>query len=151
MTDPRITRSRDAERAVADLAREHEVLAGMTGADSRRIDGLVKDVGQINGNVEAVRQKVDGVADGVNELRDALTVLVRHDIKMQHTDSEVVSLRRDVADMGARVQTLERHERVQVLERQIGPLVELRTWVIGGGLTVLSVVALAVLALVIRR
>ena len=151
MTDPRIIRTRDAERAVADLAREHEALAGMTGADSRRIDALVGDVGQIRGNVEAVREKVDGVASGVNELRDALTVLVRHDIKMQHTDVEVVALRKDVSEMGVRVQVLEKHERVQELERQVGPLVETRRGLIMLASAVAVTILLAIVGLVLKR
>ncbi len=139
MTDPRIIRTRDTERAIADLAREHQALAGMTGADSARIDGLVKDVGTINGNVQAVREKVDDVADGVNELRDALTVLVRHDVKMQHHDQEVAALRKDVSDVGSRVMTL---------EKQIGPVMETRGWIIGGGLGILALIGLAVAKLV---
>jgi predicted RNase H-like nuclease (RuvC/YqgF family) len=140
MTEPRIIRGRDAERAVADLAREHEVLAGMTGADSRRIDALVGDVGQIKGQVQSVKEKVEGVADGVNELRDALTVLVKHDMKMQHTDGEVVSLRRDVLDISGRV-----HE----LERQMGPVVETRAWAIRGILAAVALVGIAIAKLVI--
>jgi predicted RNase H-like nuclease (RuvC/YqgF family) len=140
VTEPRIIRGRDAERAVADLAREHEVLAGMTGADSRRIDALVGDVGQIKGQVQSVKEKVEGVADGVNELRDALTVLVKHDMKMQHTDGEVVSLRRDVLDISGRV-----HE----LERQMGPVVETRAWAIRGILAAVALVGIAIAKLVI--
>jgi hypothetical protein len=142
MTDPRIIRARDGDRAAAELAREHDALAGMMGADSRRIDALVGDVGQIRGNVEAVRQKVDGVADGVNELRDALTVLVRHDIKMQHTDSEVVSLRKDVSEMGVRVQTI---------EKQVGPLVETRKGLIVLASAVAVTILLAIVGLVIKQ
>lgn len=141
MTQPRTIRATDAERAVADLAREHQVLAGMSGADSARIDALVGDVGTIKGNVQVVGAKVDGVATSVNELRDALTVLVRHDVQMQHNTSETVSMRGDLADMSTRVQTL---------EKQVGPLIELRLWVIGGGLTVLALVGVAIVKLVMR-
>lgn len=141
MTQPRVIRTTDAERALSELAREHQALAGMTGADSGRIDALVGDVGAIRGTVQVIGSKVDGVADSVNELRDALTVLVRHDVQMQHQSAEAVVLRKDVADMGGRVQTL---------ERQIGPLIEMRAWVIGGGLGVLGLIGLAIAKLVMR-
>ena len=142
MTEPRIIRARDPERASEELAREHDVLAGMMGADSRRIDGLVKDVGQINGNVEAVKQKVEGVANGVNELRDALTVLVRHDIKMQHHDAEAQALRKDLTGMDSRVQTL---------EKQVGPLVETRRGLIVLASAVAVTILLAIVGLVMKQ
>jgi hypothetical protein len=50
-------------------------------------------------------------------------------------------MRGDLADMSIRVQTL---------EKQVGPLIELRLWVIGGGLTVLALVGVAVVKLVMR-
>ncbi len=122
MTEPRIIRGlTDTDRALQDLARDQRALAGMTGADSARIDTLVKEVGTMGGNVEAVRQKVDGVAEGVNELRDALTVLVRHDVQMQNHAAQSDAMKRDVIGLG---------ERVQTLEKQIGPVIEMRTWVI---------------------
>ena len=142
MSQPRIIRgSIDAERAVEDLANEHKRLAGMTGADSARIDALVGDVGIVKGNIQVVGAKVDGVASSVNELRDALTVLVRHDVQVQQHAAENVILRKDVTDIGGRV---------QVLERQIGPLIEMRTWVIGGGLGILALIGIAVAKLVMR-
>lgn len=138
---PRTTRVIDAERALSELAREHQALAGMTGADSARIDALVGDVGQIRGNVQVVHAKVDSVATGVNELRDALAVLVRHDVQMQHHSAAAQALRTDMDGIDKRVQTV---------EKQIGPVVELRAWVIGAGLAALGVVGLAGLALVMR-
>jgi prophage DNA circulation protein len=141
MSTPRVIRSVDAEQAAEALAREHQALAAMTGADSMRIDALVGDVGSIKGSVAAVREKVDGVANGVNELREALTVLVRHDVQMQHHNATAVVLRADVDAIDKRVQTI---------EKQVGPLVEMRSWVIGGGLMVLGVVGAAVLALVMK-
>jgi hypothetical protein len=142
MSQPRIIRGAiDAEKAVEDLANEHKRLAGMTGADSARIDALVGDVGTIKGNVQVVGAKVDGVASSVNELRDALTVLVRHDVQMQHQTADAALLRSEVATMSGRVQTL---------EKQVGPLIEMRTWVIGGGLGILALIGLAVAKLVMR-
>ena len=142
MSQPRIIRGAiDAERAVEDLANEHKRLAGMTGADSARIDALVGDVGAIRGNVQAVAGKVDGVASSVNELRDALTILVRHDEQMRSYSAAALSVRADVDGID---------KRMQVLERQIGPLIEMRTWVIGGGLGILALIGIAVAKLVMR-
>jgi predicted RNase H-like nuclease (RuvC/YqgF family) len=139
MPPERRTRVIDPERAITDLAREHEVLAGMTGADSRRIDHLVVDVGEIKGTVSAVKEQVSNVANGVNELRDALTVLVKHDLRLQHSDGQVTALREATAELD---------KRVHVLERQIGPVVEMRSWVIGGGLGILALIGLALAKLV---
>lgn len=139
MASPRVIRNVDGEQAAHDLAREHH--AAMTGADSARIDSLVGDVGAIRGDVQAVRSKVDDVVGGVNELREALTVLVRHDVQMQHHNATAVILRADVDAIDKRLQTA---------EKQIGPLVEMRSWVIGGGLMVLGIVGAAIVALVMK-
>ena len=141
MTATRTVRTTDAERAINELAREHQALSNMTGSDSARIDSLVGDVGTIKGHVQVVGAKVDGVATSVNELRDALTILVRHDEQMRSYATAAASVRADVDKMDGRVQTL---------ERQIGPLIEMRMWVIGGGLGALGLIGLAVAKLVMR-
>lgn len=141
MTAPRVIRATDAERALNDMAREHEALANMTGADSRRIDKLVGEVGTMGGDVKAVREKVDGVAAGVNELRDALTVLVRHDVQMQHHASEAQALRKETTALDGRV---------QILEKQVGPLVETRKGILVMASAVAVTILLAILGLVIK-
>lgn len=141
MTPPRIVRATDAERALSDMAREHEALANMTGADSRRIDKLVGEVGTMGGDVKAVKEKVDGVAAGVNELRDALTVLVRHDVQMQHNTAEAQALRKETAEIRADVQTL---------KEQVGPLVETRKGLIVLASAVAVTILLAIVGLVLK-
>lgn len=141
MTGARVIRSTDAERAISDMAREHEALANMTGADSRRIDKLVGDVGALGGDVRAVKEKVEGVADGVNELRDALTVLVRHDVQMQNHAAQSDAMKRDVISLGDRVQTL---------EKQVGPLVETRKGLIVLAGAVATTILLALVGLVLK-
>ena len=142
MTEPRVLRGlTDTDRALSELARDQRALAGMTGADSARIDKLVGEVGTLGGDVRAVKEKVEGVADGVNELRDALTVLVRHDVQMTHNTAEAASLRKETAALD---------NRVQVLERQVGPLVETRKGIMVLASAVAVTILLAIVGLVLK-
>ena len=114
--------------------REHDALGAMLGADTRRIDHLVQDVGAIKGDVRNVR-------DGVDKLQDALSVLVRFEVRMeQHTSSAAATESR-----------LKEHDgRLQSIERKVTGWDETRTWVLRAGLLVLGAVGLAVVGLVIK-
>jgi septal ring factor EnvC (AmiA/AmiB activator) len=131
----------DAERAVSQLDQQGQALAKMTSAESQRIDGLVKDVGAIKGDVSAVNNKVDSVVSGVDKLNTAMADMVKFTIRVEHQHQAQDAYRATVAAHEQRIQTLEKQvdplvkakldERVPTLEKQIGPLIELRTWVIG--------------------
>lgn len=150
----------DPERAMSQLDRDNRALADMTGADSRRIDNLVDDVGQIKGHVAAVNGKVDGVATGLDKLNTHMAALVKFQIQVENTHLAQESARATQATHELRIQTLERRvdpivdmklsDRVPTLEKQIGPLLELRTWVIGGGLFSITLLGAAVVNLVLR-
>ena len=120
---------------------EADVLAGMMGADSRRVDDLVQDVGSIKGDVREVRSGLAGLVKGVDQLTSAMAVLVTHEVKMGHTSAEVAMLRVDVAS---------HDQRLQSIERKVGGWDEARLWLIRAGLLVLTTVGLAVVGLVLK-
>ena len=120
---------------------EADVLASMMGADSKRVDDLVQDVGAIKGDVSGVRRDIAGIVKGVDQLTSAMAVLVTHEVKMGHTSAEVASLRIDVAN---------HDQRLQSIERKVGGWDEARLWLIRAGLLVLGTVGLAVVGLVLK-
>lgn len=131
----------DPDAAFSMQQRQTEALANMMASDSTRIDTLFKDVGAMRGTVEVVDSKVDAVAAGVNKLTDAMAVLVKHEVAMEHNAAEVRELRVAQADQ---------EKRLQAVERKVPGYDELRAWVIRAGLGVLGVVGLTVLLLVMK-
>ena len=131
----------DPDAAFSLQQRQAEALADMMSADSSRIDTLFKDVGAMRGTVEVVHSKVNDVAAGVDKLSDALAVMVRHELTMEHTAAEV----RTMTDRQGKFD-----ERLHSLERKAPGWDEARTWVLRAGLGVLGVVGLAVVALVLK-
>lgn len=122
--------------------READALAAMMGADSRRIDGLVGDVGEVKGDVRALRADMGRVSEGVDELRGAMTILARHSVMMETTTTDVASLRANVEKIDGRVQTI---------ERDMPGLQEMRAWAIRAMLGTLVMVGAAVVALVVHK
>lgn len=120
---------------------EADVLAGMMGADSRRVDALVSDVAEVKGDVRALRGDMSHITDGIGELRGAMAVLGRHSVLMETNAAEMASLR---ATQG----TLDM--RVRAIELEVPGLREARAWIVRGGLGVVALVCLAVLGLVVK-
>ena len=116
------------------MTTEADALANMMAADSRRVDQLVEDVGVVKGRMESVHT-------GVNELRSALAVLVKHEVLMNEHARIAVSVSSDVAALDVRV---------QAIECEMPQLKESRQWVVRGMLLVLAMVGLALLALVVN-
>jgi septal ring factor EnvC (AmiA/AmiB activator) len=114
---------------------ETDALANMMAADSRRIDTLVQDVGEVKGTVSHIH-------DGVDKLQNALTILVRHETRMVEYSEKHASAnnRLDVMD-----------QRVKEIEKKLPALEETRGWTVKGILTVIAAVGFAVLALVIKQ
>lgn len=116
------------------MTSEADALANMMAADSKRVDQLVDDVGIVKGRMESVHA-------GVNELRAALTVLVKHEVLMGQNSQAAIDLRGEVAAINARV---------HVVEKEIPSLKETREWIVRGMLAILGVLGLAVVALVMK-
>lgn len=122
--------------------READALANMMGADSRRIDDLVGDVGEIKGDMRTLKADSARTATGVEQLQESMVVLSRHAVLMETQSAEIASIR-------AKHEKLD--TRVQVIEKDMPPLKEARGWMTRGILMVLCGVGLALLTLVIRK
>lgn len=122
--------------------READALANMMGADSRRIDDLVGDVGEIKGDMRTIKADSARTATGVEQLQQSMVVLSRHAVLMETQSAEIASIR-------AKHEKLD--TRVQVIEKDMPPLKEARGWMTRGILMVLCGVGLALLTLVIRK
>ena len=120
---------------------EADVLASMMGADSKRVDDLVQDVGSIKGDVRSVRSDLAGIVKGVDALTSAMAILVRHDVQMGHNSAEVATMRSDLTG---------HDQRLQCIERKVGGWDEARLWLIRAGLLVLATVGLAIVGLVLK-
>lgn len=132
----------DHDTAFSLAQQETDALASMMGADSQRIDSLVKDVGHIKGEMSHAREAQQTIVKGVDELKNAMAVLVRHEVVMEQHGTAVSAVR---ADQRAQ------DERLQSLERKAPGWDETRAWVVRAGMLVVAAVALALLALVIRK
>lgn len=137
-------RAQNIDFAVAAeaLAREHEMLANLQGADSSRVDGLVRDVGAIKGNVESLQGDMSRVASGVDQLQHSMVILSRHAVLMETQSAEIAQLR---------TTSIDHEKRIQAAESALPPLVEMRKWLVNGMLGALGVVGLAVIGTVIVR
>lgn len=132
----------DPERAVEELAREHDALAAMQGADSGRVDRLVQDVGAIRGKVVSIESDMQRVGDGIDELRESMTILNRHSALLELAQAEHAGIRKDLADIDGRL---------RVVETDLPPLKEARVWMIGGLAVVVLAVVSGLLAHIIRN
>lgn len=120
---------------------ETDVLAGMMGADSRRIDGLVDGMGQVRGEVTHLRGDVSTLIKGVDNLQQAMVGVARHAVLMEAARDDAVEERK------AR-ERLE--ERVTVIEGHMPGLIETRAAVMRAIWGVVAVVGIAVVGLVIK-
>lgn len=142
MPGSRASTTFDADRAAHELAREHEALASMQGADSRRIDSLVQDVGEIKGDMRSLMGGVGRLGDGVEKLQESMAAFNRHAVIVETQASDIASLRRETAGLDTRL---------RAVEMDIPPLKEARKLLWGGMVTTIGAVGAALLALVIRK
>lgn len=132
----------DADRAAQELAREHEALASMQGADSRRIDSLVSDVGEIKGDMRSLRGDMQRVGSGVEQLQESMVVLNRRAVLMETQASDIATLRRESSALD---------QRLRSVEMAIPPLQEVRSDIRKGMIFVIAGVGAALLMLVIKK
>jgi chromosome segregation ATPase len=109
----------------AGWERENEVLAAMAGAESRRVDRLVDDVGEIKGQVEGLRNDTGRINKGVEELRESMAALNRHSILLEKQQDGHAMLRRDHEDLKIAHHALD--NRVRTMEVHMPGLQEMRT------------------------
>lgn len=138
----RPTMAFDSGRAAQELAREHEALANMQGADSARVDNLVKDVGQIKGDIGTLKADMGRVGTGIDQLQQSMAVLSRHAVLMETQASDIATLGRETGALD---------QRLRAVEVVMPQLQEVRGDIRKGMIFVVAGVAAAVLALVIKR
>ena len=153
---PEHTRTTNFDLAADALAREHEALANMQGSESRRVDGLVSDVGIIKGRVENLQGDMSRVVSGVEQLAKSMVDMNRHTIMLENHALETARLRTGFENHETRLQEVEQAmperlgTRLHDVETAIPPLVETRLWAVRGILGAVGVVGLALLALVLK-
>lgn len=92
-----------------DLAqREADALASMLGADSRRIDDLVDNVGEIKGDVRTLKADASRTANGVEQLQQSMAILNRHAVVMETQSAEISIMRTKHDALDSRVRDIER-------------------------------------------
>lgn len=132
----------DPERAAVALAREHDALAAMQGAESQRVDLLVQDVGEIKGNVKTLQGDVSRVNTGVDRLMDSMTVLNRHAVQMETHASTLSNIAADQKDL---------ESRTSVIEKGVPNWERTSKLVDRGMLAVITAVGMALLGLVLIK
>lgn len=120
---------------------EADILAGMMGADSRRVDALVSDVGQVKGDVRALRGDMGHITDGIGELRGAMAVLSRHAVLMETNAAEMAQMRSAHLLMDVRV---------RAVELEMPGLKEARASIMRGVFGLVALVGIALLMLVLK-
>lgn len=113
-------------------------MTSMTATDefarALRVDALADDVADVKADVRQIR-------GGVDELRSALAVLVRHEVRMETHTTDFGKLRDHVDSMDTRL---------HLVEQKMPALEETRGWVVRALIAVVGTVLLAVVALVVK-
>jgi len=122
--------------------READALASMMGADSRRIDDIVDNVGEIRGDVRALKADASRTANGVEQLQQSMAILNRHAVVME-TQSAEISVMRNKFD------TLD--VRVRDIERDMPALKDSRADIKKGVWIVIAIVIAAVVGLILKK
>lgn len=120
---------------------EADVLAGMMGADSRRVDDLVSDIGQVKGDVRGLRGDVVRLTEGVDDLRGAMTVLTKHSLLMESITTDLTSMR---------VTATKLDDRLREVELEMPALKETRLAMMRGVWGLVALVCLALVGLVLK-
>ena len=121
--------------------RETDVLANMLAADSTRIDVLVDSVGVVKGDVRLMRGEIVHVAQGVDELRGALTILTRHSVAMENIVTSLTDIRGGHSKLD---------ELVHTIERAMPQLLEARVMAMRAVIAVVGLVLAAIVGLVLK-
>lgn len=114
----------------------------MTSSEDERVHRLTIELGELRGVVKGVDGKVDDLRTSMAKLTEAMTQVVRLEVKHDQVAAGTSALR-DRQDL------LDR--RVDVLEREMPGLVEARQWIVRAMVTVVGLVGMAVIGLVVIR
>ena len=134
-------RVEEHEQIIEGVYRNTHLMAQQVSHLGARTDTLVGEVGEVRGDVRALRGDIGRVTEGVDELRDAMSILSRHSVLMETASTNIGAL-------SARVTGLE--ERIRPIETALPGLLEARASAVKAVLYVFGAVAVAVLGLVLK-
>ncbi len=107
-----------------------------------RVNRLASEVGELRGVVRGVDGKVDDLRVGMAKLTEAMTQVVRLEVKHDQVAASTSALR-DRQDL------LDR--RIDAVERDMPQLIEARQWIVRAMVAVIGAVGMATIALVIVK
>jgi predicted nucleic acid-binding Zn-ribbon protein len=122
--------------------KEIDALAKMMGADARRIDDMVSRLSEATGEVKVIHHKVDEVRSGMDKLADAISIVVKLDIKHQAVETQITA---------HQILLNKLDDRVDTLEKDHPKLMETRDWVVKAIVGTVGLVLMALAGLVIAR
>lgn len=88
--------------------READALASMMGADSRRIDDLVGDVGEIKGDMRILKADTGRAVSGIEQLQLSMAAVGRHTVLMESQNAKIDALSAKHEKLDTRLLTVER-------------------------------------------
>ena len=88
--------------------READALASMMGADSRRIDDLVGDVGEIKGDMRILKADTGRAVSGIEQLQLSMAAVGRHTVLMESQSAKIDALSAKHEKLDTRLLTVER-------------------------------------------
>ena len=88
--------------------REAEALASMMGADSRRIDDLVGDVGEIKGDMRILKADTGRAVSGIEQLQLSMAAVGRLAVLMESQNAKIDALSAKHEKLDTRLLTVER-------------------------------------------
>lgn len=105
-----------------------------------QVSRLRSELGELRGVVRVVDGKVDDLRVGLTKLTEAMTQVIRLEVKHDQVESSTTAIR-DRQDL------LDR--RIDSIERDMPGLIEARLWIVRAMVAVVGFVGMATLALVV--
>lgn len=117
--------------------------------DSSEISKLATELAELRATARATEDKVDDLRSALRSLTEAMTSVVRLDVEFKKHEGAMTALQQRQDTIVKRIDAL--HERLGAMEREMPGLLEARQWVVRAMTLVVTIVAAAVLGLVIVK
>ena len=131
--------------------RELAYVMRMLGQADQRLDAVVQEVGGLKGDVKDVGHKVGRALSGIEQLAQAMSAVVRLEVKHDATAQSIeqVSGRLDAHMARSDLLHTDTTKRIADIEKDMPQLKETRTWVTRAIAVVVVAVMMAVMGMVI--
>lgn len=117
--------------------------------DSSEISKLATELAELRATARATEDKVDDLRSALRSLTEAMTSVVRLDVEFKQHAGAMTALQQRQDTIVKRIDALD--ERLGAMEREMPGLLEARQWVVRAMTLVVTIVAAAVLGLVIVK